>query len=41
MNLVEDNIDAMRENTETFIYTSREVGVEINIQKGYCLITRM
>jgi hypothetical protein len=33
MNLLGDNIDTIKKNTETFIDASEEVGLEINIEK--------
>jgi hypothetical protein len=33
VNLLGDNIDSMKKNTETLIGASREVGLEINIEK--------
>jgi hypothetical protein len=32
VNLQRDNIDTTKENTETLIYASREVGLEINVE---------
>jgi hypothetical protein len=43
MNLLGDNIEAINENTETLIYASKVVGLEINVEKlcvYYCLVTR-
>jgi hypothetical protein len=37
MNLLEDNIDTLRTNTETVIDASREIGLEINIEKTNCM----
>jgi hypothetical protein len=34
MNLLGDDIDAMKENTETFIDASGEIDVEINVKKA-------
>jgi hypothetical protein len=33
VNLLGDNIDTIRENTETLIDASKEVGLEINVDK--------
>jgi hypothetical protein len=32
-NLLGDNIDTIKKNIETSIYASREVGLEVNIEK--------
>jgi hypothetical protein len=41
MNLLGDNIDAIKNNTETLIDASKEVGLEINVEKTkYKLFTR-
>jgi hypothetical protein len=32
VNLLEDNIDTIKENTETLIDASKEVGLEINVE---------
>jgi hypothetical protein len=34
VNLLGDNIDAIKKNTETLIDASKEVGLEINIEKS-------
>jgi hypothetical protein len=38
-----DNVDTIKKNTETLIDASKEVGLEINVQKTICcyLVTRM
>jgi hypothetical protein len=48
VNLLGDNIDTIKKNKETLIYASKEVGLEINVEKTkyeyrVCcyLITRM
>jgi hypothetical protein len=42
VNLLGDNIDTIKKNTETLIYGIKEVGLEINLAKTeYILITRM
>jgi hypothetical protein len=44
VNLLGDSIDTINKNTETFIDASKEVGLEINVEKlSTCcyLITRM
>jgi hypothetical protein len=33
MNLLGDNIDTIKKNTENLIYASKEVGLEINVEK--------
>jgi hypothetical protein len=33
VNLLEDNIDTIKKNTETLIDVSKEVGLEINVDK--------
>jgi retron-type reverse transcriptase len=33
VNLLGDNIDTMKRNTETLIYTIKEVGLEVNAEK--------
>jgi hypothetical protein len=40
-NLLGDNIDTMKKNTETLIDASKEVGLEINVKKSkYMLLSR-
>jgi hypothetical protein len=42
MNVLGDNIDTVKKNTETLIDAGKEVGVEINIEESkYMLVTRM
>jgi hypothetical protein len=33
VNLLGDNIDTIKKNKETLIYASKEVGLEINVEK--------
>jgi hypothetical protein len=33
VNLLEDNIDTINRNTETLIDTSKEVGLEVNVDE--------
>jgi hypothetical protein len=41
VNLLEDNIDTIMKNTETLIDVSKEVGLEINVEKTkYMLLPR-
>jgi hypothetical protein len=42
-NLQGDNIDTKNKNTETIIDASKEVGLEVNVEKTicWCLVTRM
>jgi hypothetical protein len=41
VNLLGDNIDTIKENTETVIDASEEVGLEINVDKTkYMLLSR-
>jgi hypothetical protein len=41
VDLLEDNIDTVKKNTETLIDVSKEVGLEINIEKTkYMLLSR-
>jgi hypothetical protein len=34
VNLLEDNVDTIKKNTETLIDASKEVGLEINVEKA-------
>jgi hypothetical protein len=41
VNLLRDNIDTTKKNTETLIDASEEVGLEINVEKNkYMLLSR-
>jgi hypothetical protein len=41
VNLLGDNIDTIKKNTGTLIYASKEVGLEINVEKSkYMLLSR-
>jgi hypothetical protein len=41
VNLLRDNIDTLKENTETLINASKEVGLEVNTEKTkYMLLSR-
>jgi hypothetical protein len=41
MNLMGDNIDTIKKNTETLIHASKEVGLEINVEIiKYMLLSR-
>jgi hypothetical protein len=41
VNLLEDNIDTIKKNTNTLIDASKEVGLEINVEKTkYMLLSR-
>jgi hypothetical protein len=43
VNLLGDNIDTIKKSTETLIYASKEVGLEINVEKSkyeYMLLSR-
>jgi hypothetical protein len=41
VNLLRDNIDTIEKNTETIIDASKEVGLEINVEKTkYMLLSR-
>jgi hypothetical protein len=44
VNLLDDNIDTIKKNTRTLIDASKEIGLEVNIEKlciCCCLVTRM
>jgi hypothetical protein len=43
VNLLGDNIDTIKKNTETLIDSSKKVGLEIYVEKTICcyLVTRM
>jgi hypothetical protein len=45
VNLLEDNIDTLKKNTEALINASNEVGLEVNADEIVsiccCLVTRM
>jgi hypothetical protein len=42
VNLLGDNIDTIKKNTETVINASMEVGLEVNIKKSrYTLLSRL
>jgi hypothetical protein len=38
VNLLGDNTDTMKKNTETLIVASKEVGLEINVEKTKCML---
>jgi hypothetical protein len=38
VNLLGDNIDTVKKNTETLIDASKEVGLEINVEKTKCML---
>jgi hypothetical protein len=41
VNLLGDNIDIINKNTETLIDASKEVGLEVNVEKSkYMLVSR-
>jgi hypothetical protein len=37
VNLLDDNIDTIKKNTETLIDASKEVGLEVNTEKTKCM----
>jgi hypothetical protein len=44
VNLLGDNIDTIKKKTETLIHASKEIGLEVNVEKTNvccCLITAM
>jgi hypothetical protein len=42
VNLLGDNVDTTKKNTETLIYVSKEIGLEINAKKAkYMLLFRL
>jgi hypothetical protein len=38
VNLLGDNLNTIQQNTETLIYASKEVGLEINVEKTKCML---
>jgi hypothetical protein len=41
VNLLRDNIDTIKKNTETLICTSKEVGMKVNVEKTkYMFLSR-
>jgi hypothetical protein len=38
VNLLGDNIDTIKKNSETLIDASKEVGLEINVEKTKCML---
>jgi hypothetical protein len=39
VNILSDNIDTIRKNTQTLIDASKEIGLEVNTES--CLVTKM
>jgi hypothetical protein len=38
VNLLGDNIDTIKKNRETLLDATKEIGLEINVEKTYCLL---
>jgi hypothetical protein len=38
VNVLDDSVNTIKENTETLLRTSRDVGLEINVEKTKCMI---
>jgi hypothetical protein len=44
VNILDDNIDTIKKNTQTLIDASKEIGLEVNTEKTNicsCLVTKM